>query len=110
MKKFFAVVGVVALVAFAVIVALLSVVAFKGRGLDAESKLYADRTIVAIVSDWNERALLDQASPEFTSACPTACVDALFTQAGKLGALKNYFGSRGEANVNFWIGKGTRIT
>ncbi len=50
MKKFLAVVGVVALVALVFIVALVALVAVKGRGLDEESKRYADNTIVAIVS------------------------------------------------------------
>jgi hypothetical protein len=110
MKKLLAVVGVVALVALVFIVALVSVVAVKGRRLDAESRLYADRTIVAIVSDWNERALLDQVSPEFTAVCPPTCINALFVQAGKLGALKRYLGSKGQANVNYLIGKGTSVT
>lgn len=110
MKKLLAVVGAIALVALVFIVGLISMVAVRGRGLDAESKAYADRTIVSIVSDWNERALLDQASPEFTRACPAACIDSLFVQAGRLGAFKRYFGSKGQANMNYFIGKGTSVT
>ena len=63
MKKFLVVVGAIALVALVFIVALVVVVTVKGRELDEESKRYADNTIVAIVSNWNERALLDEASP-----------------------------------------------
>jgi hypothetical protein len=110
MKNLFAVVGVVALIAFVFIVALVSVVAVKGRALDAESRLYADRTIIAIVSDWDERALLDQAGPEFKKACPARCIDALFVQAGDLGALKHYLGAKGQANMNYLIGEGTSVT
>lgn len=109
MKKL-AVVGVIALVTLVFLVAVVAVVAVKGRGLDKESKGYADNIIVAIVSNWNERALLDQASPEFLNACPATCTDTLFNQAGKLGALARYLGSKGQANINVSIGKGTIIT
>lgn len=110
MKKFLVVVGAIALVALVFIVALVAVVTVKGRGLDEESKRYADNTIVAIVSNWNERALLDEASPEFIKACPATCTDMLFNQAGKLGTLAHYLGSSGQANINFLIGMGTSIT
>jgi len=51
------------------IVALVAVVAIKGRGLDKESQHYADVSIVAIITNWNEGALMDRTSPEFVKAC-----------------------------------------
>jgi hypothetical protein len=110
MKRFLTVVGGIALAALVLILSLVAVAAVKGRRLDDESKRYADTTILAIASTWNERVLLNQASPEFTKACPATCVDTLFAQAGKLGALEHYFGSKGQANVNFLLGKGTSVT
>ncbi|MBE3603484.1 hypothetical protein IMX07_07590 [bacterium] len=110
MKRFLTIVGAIALAFFIGILALISIVAVKGRALDAESKRYADQVIINIVSDWNKQALLAQASPDFARACPAACTDALFEQTDKLGAMTHYLGSKGQANINFFISNGIRIT
>lgn len=103
MKKFLMVVGGVALVLVVLIVALVAIVAVKGRGLDKESKRYADAAIVAIVSNWDEQALLARASPEFLKASPIQKIDQLFPQFRVLGPMEHYLGCKGEAFVNVSI-------
>ena len=80
MKKFLTIVGVITLVVFIGIIALISVVAVKGRALDAESKRYADHAIVDIVSTGISKPYWRRLSPDFTRACTAACTDALFNR------------------------------
>lgn len=81
MKRLLATVGRIALLALMFIVALVAVVTVKGRALDRESKRYAHSAIVAIASHWNERALLERASPEFIKVCPAAGLLLFFDRA-----------------------------
>src|ERR1017187_1670145 len=68
MKKFFIVLGSIFL-AIVVLGAIGSAfVAVRGNALDKESKAYADAAIPAIANGWNEKELLDRASPEFKRA------------------------------------------
>ena len=83
------------------LVILISYIAYTGRGLDQESKTYADSAIVAITSQWNESALTDRASPQFMAAVKDpANLDRAFGPWRTLGPLKKYDGSKGDANMN----------
>jgi hypothetical protein len=103
MKKFLMVVGGIAIVLVVLIAALVAVVAVKGRGLDKESKQYADIAIVAIVANWDEQALLVRASPEFLKVAPTSKIDQLFWQLRTLGPMEHYLGSKGDSYINIAI-------
>ena len=110
MKRFLMWLGAIGLGLLILVVALVTVLVVKGRRLDRESKQYADSAILAIASNWNERALLDRASPEFLKACPAACTDRLFGTASRLGPLHHYLGSKGQANISVLSGRGTLVT
>lgn len=110
MRKFLLITGAIALVGGVCIAILASILVVKGRKLDRQSKRYADRTIVAIVSNWNENALVERASPEFKRVCPAACADSMFNKLDRLGHLKRYLGSKGAANIRYWSGQGMIIT
>lgn len=72
-----------------------------GSGLDKESKAYVDEVIPIIVTSWNSKELLDHASPEFLQVAPAGKVESLFRVfSERLGPLKEYKGSNGQANIS----------
>lgn len=71
-----------------------------GSHLDAGSKSYVDDAIPKIVSSWKLKELLDRAGPELVAAAPSEKVEKLFQVfSARLGPLRSYEGSRGQARV-----------
>lgn len=98
MKKFFVVLGVI----FAALIMLgtvfISIAHHAGQKLDTESKAYVDRIVPLIVTSWNSRELLNNASPEFLKVAPADKIDSMFKMfAEKLGRYKEYKGSQGDS-------------
>jgi hypothetical protein len=87
-------------------VGLVSIAAYTGPSFDRASKAYADAAVVAIASGWNEKDLVERASPQLMAAVGDQ--DRLDRALGvwrELGALKKYDGSKGEAHIVFsWPG------
>ena len=102
MKKALMIFGGVCAGGLLLLVILVSFIAYKGHGLDKESKAYADSAIVAITSQWNEKDLTDRASPQFMATVKNpADLDRAVGLWRTLGPLKKYDGSKGDANVFF---------
>jgi hypothetical protein len=98
--------GLCAAIVLLLIIAV-AFMAYTGRGLDQESKAYADDAVVAIASQWNEQDLTDRASPQFMATVKDpADLDRVVGVWRTLGPLKKYDGSKGEANIN--LGSGGR--
>lgn len=98
MKKF--------IVIGAVIVALLGVLAgagiYKMAQLGHQGKRYANRSIVAVVSEWDEKALLDRGSEEFTAALNAeGNADRTFFLWSQLGRLIHYGGAKGFVTISY---------
>ena len=92
-------------------VAVFAIRAFKGKGLDQQSKLYADSAIPAIISQWDEQALVGRASPELKVVLKkNGGLDNLFGRFHKLGRLKKYYGAVGESNISITTQNGKVIT
>lgn len=82
-----------------------------GRKLDKQSQMYVDEVLPKIVSDWQANQLIKRASPELLKATPDNKIRSLFSAFSKrLGNLKNYKGSRGEANIFFRFPEGRTVT
>ena len=100
MRKFFAGLGVI----FVVIVVIGAIgfwyISVRGNALDKESKTYADAAIPAIVANWNEQALLDRASIEFSEAVRTQHLDQEFRWFGSLGRLQKCEPVQGQATMS----------
>lgn len=56
--------------------------------LDRQSKAYVDAAIPAIITNWNEKQLLDRASPEFKQKVTKQQFDELFHKLRGFGHLK----------------------
>jgi hypothetical protein len=102
---------------FVVILSVISVAALAigaivvyGRTLDKESHAYADAAISSIVSNWDVKQLELRASRELTSSTQPGDLDKIFDALRKLGALKGYRGSKGEATISITTQKGKVIT
>jgi flagellar basal body-associated protein FliL len=93
MKKFLIVVLVIVLL----VVAGIAYVVVRGAALDKESKAYADTAIPAIVNGWNEKELLDRASPEFKKAATQQQLDQMFRWFGSLGRFQKVEPAQGQA-------------
>ncbi len=100
MKQFFIVVGAV-ITSFIVIVAIIFLfTSYSGRKFDVQSKAYVDKVILKIFSQWDMEALKTEVSPELWSATSKNEIELVFqTLSEKLGPLKQYIGSKGEAEV-----------
>jgi hypothetical protein len=88
MKKFFIILGSIFLAIIVLGAIGIAFIAVRGSALDKESKPYADAAIPAIVTTWNQKELLDRASPEFKKAVTADQLDRLFRWVGSLGRLQ----------------------
>ena len=111
LKKILRRIGLVCATALLSIVIFVSVVEYNGRRLDKESKSYADAAIIAITSHWNEKDLIDRASPQFLAMMKDpAALQSMMGFFESLGALKKYEGSKGEARIDFGGPHGYTLT
>jgi hypothetical protein len=78
MKKFFAVFGVIFLIIIVLGAIGFAFIAMRGNALDKESKAYADTAILAIVTTWSDKDLIDRASPEFAHSVSQVYLDEQF--------------------------------
>jgi hypothetical protein len=99
MKKFFAILGAIFLIVIVLGAVGIGFIAVRGNALDKESRAYADAAIPAIVADWNEKQLLDRASPEFTKAVPQEKLDQMFHWFTSLGRLQKCEPAQGQAGI-----------
>jgi hypothetical protein len=94
MKTLLMVIGAI----FAVLVIVLAVIQrIASDYRDGQS--YADAAAVAIISDWNEQALLDRASPDFIKVTTRQQIDSWFAQLRGLGRMTKYVGCSGDTII-----------
>lgn len=60
-----------------------------------DGQSYADAAAVAIVSDWNEQAFLDRASPDLFQVTTREQIDSMFAQLRGFGRMTKYGGCTG---------------
>ena len=102
MKKFFVVLGVIFACLIVLGIILIPIAAHMRSKLDAESKVYVDRIVPLIVTSWDSKELLNNASPEFLKVAPADEIESMFKMfAEKLGGYKEFKDSKGGSFVNF---------
>ncbi len=94
-----------ALLAFAT-----AVMASVGSVLDKESKSFVDAAVPAIAADWDIAELQSRASDEFNDTVDYADLKRYFTILRKMGPLREYKGSTGEAQITLSFLDGVTIT
>ncbi len=111
MKKFLTILGGIFVVLIVVVVVGFFVLNYFGTGLDEESKLYVDSNLPQIINDWSVEELISRASPELMKVAPKEKIENLFNAfSERLGPLKEYKGSNGQANISVTTQKGKVIT
>ncbi len=101
MKKALVIFGALLLVLVAGIAVSVRWAVKKGRRLDQVTHEYADASIVAVVSNWNQQALLDRASPQLLERIHEQNdLQQVFTRWKGLGKLVKYEGATGQANLS----------
>lgn len=110
MRRVFTIFGIVCAVIVVLLAVAIAWVALKGRRLDRESKAYADKAIVAIISNWNEQALLRRGSPELIKATAGGGLDGFFMYCRRLGSMTAYHGARGQSNIMYTLNNGEVVT
>jgi hypothetical protein len=109
-KKLLMVLGALFALLIVVFVVGFGYLAYTGRGLDEEGKRYVDEAVPLIVTDWDQQALQTRISSEFKAVLKPGDLEGWFTVYRKLGKLKRYVGSRGDANVSVTTQQGKVIT
>ncbi|MBV9825771.1 MAG: hypothetical protein JO001_08860 [Alphaproteobacteria bacterium] len=110
MKRLLTILGGIFVALILIVGALVAFLAFRGSALDEESHAFADASIQGIAKDWDVGQLEARASPEFRSAANDADLQKLFGMFRKLGSLKQYKGSKGEATMSATTQQGASIT
>jgi hypothetical protein len=109
-KKFFIALGSIFLVLLVLGAIGIAIVAIRGTALDKESHAYVEAAIPAIFTEWNQRALLDRASPEFKRAVTVDQLERLFRWASTLGRLQKCDPAQGQAGISITPQTGKVIT
>ena len=110
MKQFLIILGSVVLAIIILAAAGIGFVAMRGKALDKESKAYADAAVPAIVNGWNEKELLDRASPEFKKAATQNQLDQLFRWFSSLGRFQKCEPAQGQAVMSITSQGGKTIS
>jgi len=81
------------------------------KRLDPESKAFVDKIVPVITRSWNVQDFYPSISPELAKLAPREKIVPLWAiLAQRLGPLKEYQGSTGEANAYFNLTTGLSIT
>ena len=105
MGKFFKVLGIIFAVLIISICALLAYASYTANSLageyDSSSQSYVDKIIPVIASNWSPDDIQSNASPQLREVMqPEALKQAMF-HLSRLGKLKHYGGSKGNAVISF---------
>lgn len=97
MKKTLAVLGAVFLAIVAVVAIALGWGYYSVWASEGDATSYVDRTVQAIVTDWNIQAFIAESSPELLQVAPSDKMRPIFeTFSTRLGPLKAYNGATRE--------------
>jgi len=111
MKKFLVILGSIFLAVIVLGAIGIAFVAVRGNALDKESKPYADSAIPAIVTAWNQKELMDRASPEFKEVVTPDQLDRLFRWlSSSLGPLHKCEPAEGHALMSATTQSGKMIS
>jgi hypothetical protein len=100
MKEVLMFFGVAFLVVIITVIVGAVFILVQSRGIDEESKKYVDSAILDIVSDWNKQEIVKRASTEFMALTDADELDKVFFLYHRLGELKEYKGSTGQAHIS----------
>lgn len=109
-KKAILILAIVGVIFLGIIIAII-MMSYFGSKLDKESKVYVDNIVPSVFGRWDFSKLMQQVSPEFLSTIKTpqdkSRLEDLFKVCSeRLGMLKQYSGSEGQATVYHEVGKG----
>jgi hypothetical protein len=110
MIKYIRTAGTVLLTIGVLLTSVAAILAAVGHELDKESKSFVDAAVPAIVSEWDVAELQRRASPEFNATVDYADLAGNFALLRKLGTMREYKGSTGEARITISISDGVAIT
>src|SRR5208337_5593876 len=110
MIKYIRTAGTVFLTTGVLLAVVAAILASIGHALDKESKSFVDTAVPAIVSGWDVTELQRRASPEFNATVDYAALIRSFTLLRKLGTMREYKGSTGEARITISMTDGVSIT
>jgi hypothetical protein len=110
MRRIFYVLGV----AFAVIIVggggLVGFAAYRGSGLDKESKAYVDQAVIDIGKKWDPTELVNRSSPSLLKIVSPEQFATLFQQLAKFGKFIHYDGATGQATMKVMMGGGSGVS
>jgi hypothetical protein len=108
MRRLFYVLGVAFVVVIVAVGGLVGFAAYRGSGLDAESKAYVDQAVIDVGQKWDRAELLKRASPDLLKVTSPGQISTLFDQLAGFGRLIHYDGATGQAIMK--VGDGAGVT
>lgn len=111
-RRIFSVLGIVFVFLLVVAGAIFGYLHSSKSRLDESSKAFVDSSVPLIAATWSKGNLLNRSSIEFKKSVEERPreFDAFLSTLSQLGALKQYKGSRGGANVFLDSAKGKVVT
>ena len=110
MKKILFITGLISTCIIVVAIIFVLVAIRAGSNLDYESKAYVDKIVPVIVTSWDSKDLLLNASPELIKIIKPNDLNSIFKVCeNKLGKFKEYKGSKGQSDQSIAL-KGRTIT
>lgn len=111
MRKFLMVMGAIALVLFAVVGVGIFMTVSGGADIEAESKPYAEESVAAIATKWNQQEFLRRALPAVReSTKPDELKRLMEAFAAGLGPLVEYEAKMANFTVNVTAAQGKVVT
>jgi hypothetical protein len=102
MRKFFMIIGIVAVIAILGGGIGIFVLARNGAALDTASKAYTEDAVLAIAANWEPDELWKRASPHLRKIATRDQLAGIFEAAKRaLGPMQEYRGSKGQALIGF---------
>jgi hypothetical protein len=95
LRKFFSIPGMIVLILVAAAGAIVGMLVYHGRELDAQSLAFVDGAVPAITAHWDKEQLLHRLTPELRQSLKPGRLAALFAAFSRRGRLVEYEGAKG---------------
>lgn len=96
MNRFLKICGILALTMVGVAALGIGFMVHKGSALDGESRAYV-KTALPAIATWDQRELLDRATPALRQAATPAQMTSLYDKLSRLGAIVSFEQPKGQA-------------
>lgn len=103
MNRFLVGCGIVAIVVVGVMATVITIMLVRGHNEEPGAEKASREAILAIVTTWNENALIERGVNDFKTAQYRPQIDDLFASYRRLGTLKSLGAAKGNVDTNYGV-------